>query len=51
MCPFIIWHWGTVGDINGYRTPFAKLGEYKVLYPYNEVMFGVRLTATPDTGR
>jgi hypothetical protein len=30
ILPFTIWHCGTVGDINGYRTPFAKLGEFKL---------------------
>ena len=28
--PFTIWHCGTVGDINGSRTPFAKFGEFKL---------------------
>lgn len=30
MTPFAIWHWGTVGEMNGSRTPFAKLGENKL---------------------
>jgi|LakMenEpi03Aug12_release.lakeMendotaPanAssembly.Ray.scaffolds.fasta_scaffold1842021_1 hypothetical protein len=30
ILPFTIWHCGTVGDMNGYRTPFAKLGEFKL---------------------
>ena len=25
--PFLIWHCGTVADMNGYRTPLQKLGE------------------------
>ncbi len=39
--PFCIWHCGTVGDMNGYHTPFAKLGEYKLVYPSNGAIFGI----------
>lgn len=39
--PFSIWHCGTVGDINGYQTPFAKLGENKFVYPNNGAIFGI----------
>lgn len=41
MTPFIIWHWGTVGEIKGYRTPLEKLGEYKWLNPEIEAKFGI----------
>lgn len=40
ILPFDILHWGVVGDINGYLTPFAKLGEYKLLNPNKFVWFG-----------
>ena len=39
--PFTIWHWGTVGEIIGYRTPLQKFGEYKVEKPVNGVIFGI----------
>lgn len=42
ILPFIIWHWGTVGEIKGYLTPLAKCGEYKVVNPINPVMFGIK---------
>lgn len=38
--PFIIWACGTVGDINGYLTPFAKFGDIRVEYPILEHKFG-----------
>jgi len=40
IIPFAIWHWGTVGEINGYLTPLAKLGEYNVENPINDGIFG-----------
>ncbi len=39
--PLAIWHCGTVGEINGYRTPLAKCGEYNVVHPWSEVKFGI----------
>lgn len=40
--PFAIWHWGTDGDINGYRTPFENLGEYKLLKPVKLTLLGIK---------
>lgn len=39
--PFCIWHWGTVGEMKGYRTPFAKLGENKDENPNNGDILGM----------
>lgn len=41
--PFCIWHCGTVGDINGSRTPFANKGEYKWVKPNKYAEFGALL--------
>lgn len=41
MSPLAIWHCGTVGEMNGYRTPFAKWGEYNVVHPWSEGIFGI----------
>lgn len=39
--PFCIWHCGTVGDIKGYLTPLANIGDIRFVNPVNEVMFGI----------
>lgn len=39
ILPPIIWHCGTVGDINGYLTPFANWGEYRFVNPVNPAWF------------
>lgn len=41
IIPLAIWHWGTVGEINGYRTPLAKLGEYKFENPVKPTLLGI----------
>lgn len=33
ITPPAIWHWGTVGEMNGYLTPFENWGEHKFVYP------------------
>ena len=41
IIPFNIWHWGTVADMKGYHTPFAKDGEYKFEYPKMGAMLAI----------
>ena len=38
--PFAIWHCGTVGEINGSRTPFENIGDTKFVKPCSDVIFG-----------
>jgi hypothetical protein len=45
--PFMIPICGTVGEINGYRTPFANCGEYKVVNPLIDGMFGTMKLELP----
>lgn len=41
ICPFCIWHCGTVGDIKGYLTPFANIGDIKFVNPVKDVWLGI----------
>lgn len=41
ITPFDIWHCGTVGDINGYLTPFEKFGDIKVVNPVKTGEFAI----------